>query len=319
MHSLVKKAKEYQAVKYIKDFAMNHLLIYSSVLALLIGFSKKSLEILRLCVSNKILNRLRKKYRQFINNHVNSNFVNDQDLRVSNKVWVCWLQGFDKAPQIVKQCILSQKRSLKDKDYTLITEENYSEYIQFPDYIEEKIKRGIISKTHFSDLLRLELLKKYGGTWIDATVYISGEIPAYMTDSSLFAFQDLKPGQDGHCTVVSSWFITAQQNNKIIELTLLLLYEYWKNNNKLIDYYLFHDFFQLAIEAYPLEWQHVIPYSNATPHILLLRLFESFDLTTWQAVKKQTPIHKLSYKFTSDQFLKKDTYYYELFRKNEEK
>ena len=33
------------------------------------------------------------------------------------------------------------------------------------------IDSGQITKTHLSDLLRLELLIRYGGTWIDATVF----------------------------------------------------------------------------------------------------------------------------------------------------
>ena len=37
----------------------------------------------------------------------------------------------------------------------------------------EKHKNNIIDNTHFSDLLRLELLIKYGGTWIDASVLIT--------------------------------------------------------------------------------------------------------------------------------------------------
>lgn len=60
-------------------------------------------------------------------------------------------------------------------------------------------------------------------------------------------------------------------------MTLNLLYNYWEKNDRLIDYFIFHDFFQLAIESYPKEWKKVIPFNNATPHILLLRLFEKYD------------------------------------------
>ena len=38
-----------------------------------------------------------------------------------------------------------------------------------------------------SDLLRLELLTKYGGTWVDATVYFSDDnLPNFFFDSDLF-------------------------------------------------------------------------------------------------------------------------------------
>jgi len=77
----------------------------------------------------------------------------------------------------------------------------------------------------------------------------------------------------------------------------------------MIDYFLLHDFFQLAIEAYWEEWEKVIPFSNSVPHILLLRMFETYDEDVWNAVKEMTSFHKLSYKFDKRKIEYKDTYY----------
>jgi hypothetical protein len=158
--------------------------------------------------------------------------------------------------------------------------------------------------------LRLELLLNHGGTWIDATVFCSGgEIPAYMLDSDLFLFQTLKPGLDGHPTCISSWFMTACTNHPILALCRELLYRYWEKHNSMVDYFLIHDCFQLAIEKYPQLWQSVVPFPNSVPHILLLRLFEPYDSGLWDAVRQQTPFHKLTYKFKEYQPQKPDTYY----------
>jgi len=125
----------------------------------------------------------------------------------------------------------------------------------------------------------------------------------------LFMFQNLKPGLDGHATCISNWFITACTNHPILQLTQHLLYQYWKTHNNVIDYYIFHDLCQLAIEAYPDEWKQVVPFSNATPHILLLRLFEPYDQQMWDAMCGQTPFHKLSYKFTPEEGQRENTFY----------
>ena len=192
----------------------------------------------------------------------------------------------------------------------ILTKDNYREYITFPGFIQEKIDSGVITKTHMSDLLRLELLIRHGGTWLDATVLCSSpEVPSYMMDSDLFVFQDLKPGWDGHCQRISSWMITARTGHPILRLTRALLYEYWRKNTQMADYFLFHDFFELAIEAYPEEWNEVIPCSNAAPHILLLRLFEPYRRDVWEAVKEMTPFHKLSYKFDASDAQIPGTYY----------
>lgn len=293
-----------------------HVLLFAMVQTLLLGFSKKSLEILRLAVNNRILCKLHKKYRGFIAAYKSS--AQPLERVRSNKVWVCWFQGMDSAPELVQRCYASLQEKLPDREIILLTEENYRDYVTFPDYITKKAGAGIIPKAQFSDLLRLELLIRYGGTWIDSTVYCSGEdIPQYMLDSDLFMFQNLKPGLDGHATAVSNWFITACTNHPLLLLTQALLYEYWKKHDALVDYFIFHDFFQLAVGAYPEEWSKVVPFSNATPHILLLRLFETYDDQLWQAVKEMTPFHKLTYKFDPTEAKRKNTYYAHLMTPNE--
>lgn len=292
----------------LKQYARAHVLVYALVQTALCGFSKKSLEILRLAVNNKILCKLRRKNKAFIAEYKAS--LQPGERKRSNKVWVCWLQGMDNAPALVQRCFRSLQEHLTDREIILLTEENYRDYVTFPAHIQQKIDSGVITRTHFSDLLRLELLLNHGGTWIDATVFCSGgNIPAYMLDSDLFVFQTLKPGLDGHPTALSSWFMTGATNHPILELTRQLLYRYWEKHNSMVDYFLIHDFFQLAIEAYPEEWEKVTPFPNSVPHILLLRLFEEYDEGMWTAVTRQTPFHKLSYKFSSEQAALPNTYY----------
>lgn len=275
---------------------------------LLLGKSRTALEILRLSTTLKIKQKLEKKYRykleEFDKNYSEGNH------EISNKIWICWFQGMDNAPEIVKRCYNSVSNVFRDKDIILITEDNMYEYITFPEYIQKKINMGIINSAHLSDLLRLELLIKYGGTWMDATVYCTGrEVPKYMIESELFLFQCLKPGLDGHATSISNWFISAYTNNKMLCALRHLLYSYWNQNDNVVNYFVFHMFFQMVIEKYPTEWNKVIPFSNSTPHILLLRIFDNYDEEMWNSITEMTPFHKLSYKFDSNQINMKNTFY----------
>lgn len=298
----------------LRQYRKAHVLFFSFFITLVLGFKKKSLEIVRLAVNNKVLNKLRKKYKPFITEY-KKNAADDSEKVRSNKVWFLWLQGLDSAPELVKKCYRSLVDNLNDKDIILLTEDNYKDYVSFPEYIQKKIDDGTITRTHMSDLLRLELLINHGGTWIDATVYCSGnDYPEYIFDSDLFTFQCLKPGLDGHCNAISSWLMTGCTNNPILMLTRALLYEYWKTHNRLVDYFLVHDFFQLSIEAYPEEWNKVVPFCNSTPHILLLRLFEQYDERMWEAIKEQTCFHKITYKFSESDASRSGTYYDVIFK-----
>lgn len=266
----------------------------------LLGKNRTALEILRLSATLKIRQKLEKRYKKYLIQFDKE--YREEEHKCSDRIWICWFQGLDKAPDIVKKCYESVKKNNPDKEVVVITSENVYNYVKFPEYIEQKWTSGIITHTHMTDLLRLELLIRYGGTWIDATVFCSSsEIPTYLFDSDLFFYQLLKPGRDGNATYFSSWFMSAKTNNKILMATQVLCYEYWKGNNTMWDYFLLHDFLSIVLEYYPDDWKKIIPRDNAAPHMLLLRLFDEYDKETWEAIKEQTPFHKLTYKFDESQ------------------
>ena len=98
-------------------------------------------------------------------------------------------------------------------------------------------------------------------------------------------------------------------------MTRYLCYKYWEKNRELVDYFLFHDFFVMALEHNEDEWKKIIPRDNAAPHYLLLRLFDEYNEEIWKAIEAQSPFHKLTYKFTEKQKKMKNTYYSRLIEK----
>ena len=303
--------KKQGGMKLIRQYWKGGAFFTSIGLFIFLGKSRTALEILRLSASFKTKKSLIRKYGKLLEKFV-SDYPDDLEHISSNKVWVCWFQGMDKAPRVVKKCFKSLEDNLTDKEIILITFDNIHDYVKFPDYIMKKWRSGQIRDTHMTDLLRLELLIRYGGMWIDATVLCTkkvDDIPSYFYNSDLFFYQFLKPGRDGHSTYISSWLMSARTNNKILMATRYLCYEYWKNNSEMVDYFLLHNFFSIVLEQFPDEWNKIIPRDNATPHILLLRLFETYDEETWISIKEQTPFHKLTYKFSEEQERLEGTYY----------
>ncbi|MBR2247927.1 MAG: capsular polysaccharide synthesis protein [Clostridia bacterium] len=302
--------KKVNGLERIKDFIRNHMLIRMMVITSLVGTSKKSLEIVRNIYNYKLYKKIKKKNKKFIETFVKENDFSNIEHNHEKIIWTIWLQGMENAPEIVQKCYKSMKDNLKGYKIIVITENNYKDYISFPDYILEKYEKGIISKVHFADLIRIELMATHGGTWLDGTVFCS-HFPKekFFLESDLFLFQKLKPGLDGHIISVSSWFITASSNQPIIMLTRALLHNFWKKNNCAFDYFMIHFFIQISIETYQVDWEKVVPFSNSTPHILLLRLFEEYDKNTWEAIKSQTPFHKLSHKFSDELKNKPNTFY----------
>lgn len=308
-----KYLKNNGGIKLIIQYIKNGVFFTALNQFIYIGKSKKALEILRLSVDYKFYCKIKRKYRDFIRERL-SNYDKPQEAVTSNpikKIWICWWQGIENAPDLVKQCYKSVKRNFEDWEIVVITNSNYSKYVVFPDYIIDKWKKGIISNTHMSDLLRVQLLIKFGGLWLDATIYsTSSNIPKSILDSNLFVYQTLKPGANGHIPIISNWLIYSKSNNNILKVTRDCLFDFWKKKSEISHYFLFHYFFTLACEILPNEYKKIPKFSNEIPHILLLDLFEKFNQSYWNDLNDITCFHKLSYKNNpKDLESLKDTYY----------
>lgn len=97
-------------------------------------------------------------------------------VRKANTIWVFWYQGIERAPDIVKACIESIKENCKDYDVVILDKDNISNYYIPSQSIQQKLNDGRMSLTHFSDILRMNLLNSYGGRWIDATIFLTGDV-----------------------------------------------------------------------------------------------------------------------------------------------
>ncbi|WP_050983956.1 capsular polysaccharide synthesis protein, partial [Treponema sp. JC4] len=150
---------------------------------------------------------LKSKYKKFLKHYPRN--INEKH-EYSNIIWWCWFQGEENAPELCKACLNSIRKAMPDKEVRVITKDNLFNYVNFPPFIIEKYKKGIISYTHFSDLLRLELLIKYGGTWIDSTVFCTAT-PEYAFNIPIFVFKTNERNDPG--IAAQSWFISSEKEN----------------------------------------------------------------------------------------------------------
>ncbi|MDR0656592.1 MAG: capsular polysaccharide synthesis protein [Treponema sp.] len=223
----------------------------------------------------------------------------ENDIKPNELVyWTCWLQGIENAPLLVKSCYKSLKRISSGHRVILITYENLKTYITLPDTILEKHKKGCLSGTHFSEIIRTYLLYTYGGVWCDATVLFTALIPEKLLKKPLFFF--MCPLKYPY-TPVSSWFIIAnKKGNILLYRQLCNLINYWEKEKYLIDYFIYHHFIKAIIENDSESraiFDHIPYYSNQNPHYLQFELlFNKFDPEQWENVRETSFCHKLTYK-----------------------
>lgn len=247
-----------------------------------------------------MLDFLEDKFRDYWANYKRPEQMPDCNERGRNKIWICWWQGLDHAPEIVKACVESIKRNAGECEVICITDGNYRDFVQFPEWVEEKRKRGIISRTIYSDLLRMNLLATYGGIWIDSTFFCTR--PCFEEYMKLPLWSIKRPHYL-HCSVAGGFFANyslgvSYENRWMFQVILDFLYNYWKANDKLIDYLLTDYAIVLAQrhdERLADAFSRIQP-NNPWCDELYKVLGRPYDDETWKRISQDTRLYKLTWK-----------------------
>lgn len=241
----------------------------------------------------------------------------------SDIVWFCWLQGMDSAPELVRKCHANLERYLKGKRVIVIDEATLGQYVTLPDIIVERWRRHEIPAALYSDIIRLELLIKYGGTWIDSTVLCTGvnfevhgmnhSIQEFL-DAELFLFQFRKPTESVF-RGISNWFITARAGHPMLLMVRDMLVKYWEENDCVLSFFIFHIFFSMIVKQEPSLIENM-PY-GFSPNSLFLEnhLGEKFNQEKWERLVGQVCFHKLTYRLDKSITESQGNYYNMIFRR----
>ena len=225
-------------------------------------------------------------------------------------IWICWMQGMDNAPELVKRCFESVKKAFPDKQLIVIDETNVFDYVTIPEYIIDKWKKNTIGMAQFTDLVRLELLINRGGIWIDSTVLVTdGQLIRKLEDEPLFCYSFYYFGFNPEIMELNNWLISSCTNNNILCLIRSFLYAYWKDYDRAVDYFIFQLFATMAVEFYEDEYKKMPIVSQADAHILATYIFDEFNQLKYDALKCTTGIHKLSTRFDPDEMKNENTFY----------
>ncbi|MDR1886420.1 MAG: glycosyltransferase, partial [Prevotellaceae bacterium] len=214
-------------------------------------------------------------------------------------VWVCWWDGEQAMPDIVKACYRSVCNNAETHPVRLITKYNCREFITVPDCIIDKVDRGIISITHLSDILRMCLLHDYGGLWTDATVFVTGKFRASLFEQDLFTIRNsvaISFDTEEYCW--TTFFIGGTKGNPFFAFMRDILCEYWKKEETLIHYFLMDYCIGIAYDKMPVIRSMIekIPYSNPQMFGICQNLDKEFDIELYNRICSDTDFHKLTWK-----------------------
>jgi len=139
-----------------------------------------------------------------------------QDYDLPKIVWSYW--DSDTLPEQIQLIYDNNKKQLSNWDYRLVTNSNKKDYIG-----DDDIKKDL-SPQHYADWLRLYLLKKYGGVWMDISIIVNYTFDdlwnkSFIKKSELTGFNMSNLENNSvNIPVIENWFIMAPKNSEIISL-----------------------------------------------------------------------------------------------------
>lgn len=231
------------------------------------------------------------------------------DYSEEERMFTLWLQGEHNAPPLVKSCIRSMRKHV-DIPLVVLDEKTLFDWITLPEHIMNKWRNGLITRTHFSDICRIELLYEHGGVWADSTDFFTSSIPKEIMNLDFFMFMagsNIKLG--GTHAFIQSCFMRIKKGNPLLGMWRKLLFEYWEKENSLLDYFTLHFLFRFLVEnneeAADL-FSRMPKISQDPTHVLFCELKDNaYSPQLYKRVTEKTFFQKTTYKDSSARIPKK--------------
>lgn len=163
--------------------------------------------------------------------------------KIEKNIFVFWWDGFDNAPDIVKECKKSVYKYYKDYKIIPIDKDNYKKYTNINLKIINDFENGKISIQTFSDILRFNLLKHNGGMWIDATIFFLNKCDLFeklktqsfntLTFCSSEEFLQYK----GEVCSWSGYFIASRKGSVLVDAIDNIFEKYYLEYNEYTTYF----------------------------------------------------------------------------------
>ena len=243
-----------------------------------------------------------------------SNEKEEETTEFPKIIWTMWQQGEAQMPETVQASMKTIKDFAKrnDCEFYLLTDENLADFINIPSDITDKYKKKKLSAAHYSDIIRFSLLYKYGGIWMDATLFVSPYATLEMFEGDFFTLNHppLQPEKMERTVGDFKWagFFLAGKKGKPYFKHIRDLYLYYVRKYPVFIHYLMMDYFILSEYQCNPYFENLVdrlPILAPAERVWFLRdhAHDLFDEKEWEEVLKTTPIMKTTYKIKKEEVL----------------
>lgn len=252
-----------------------------------------------------ILNKLRQDCSSTIEKYLKKQDspTTKENLKEENFIWVCWWQGLDQAPELVKECIKRIKKNCTSGKVIVLTKDNYLDFVEFPKNIQNAINKDRVSINHITDLLRVNLLASHGGIWIDSTVFTFSKLNESIFESSFFSLPLPYSERSSRYVSKGRWsgFLMGccKESRQLFQFISECMEEYFSHNDQIVTYFFLDYLLEIAYENDIHNFRESVNQLEVPTHslydlnnLLVKNSHGRFTLIT----NSTTPFYKLNWK-----------------------
>ena len=253
---------------------------------------------------NKILEFLKPEFLEASDYLKSDNKILQEDDKLFDNVYVMWWQGMQNAPLLIKNNINKMQTIFGENRVHIITQDNWKEFCSISSVIIQKFYDGKISIAALSDIIRFNILKKYGGLWVDSTVILSENCKDLLLkyeNKDFFSISNRD--QDYHYISKSRWaiwLIGGKAGYPLFNFIDAFYNLYFEKHNFLIDYYTTDDIIAYFYKTNRKFKEDVYVNSNDWhPYLLSDNMNELYDKRVIENVKAYPlyGVQKFTYKY----------------------
>lgn len=138
-----------------------------------------------------------------------------ENYEIPKLIWIYW--DSEVLPEIVRMCVEQVEKVCIGYKVVVLNNKNVNDYITLPEVNE------VLPKSNVADIIRLLLLKKYGGIWMDASIFLTESIEwitSRMFNQEAFLFYSNECTTNIDKPISENWFIVCPKESEFIQLWL---------------------------------------------------------------------------------------------------
>lgn len=221
-------------------------------------------------------------------------------------IFLYWEQGWENATIVCKLCLVSWKKYNPSWNIVILDKYNLHRYIDIEALVPTFWEISPIASR--SDVLRINLLDKYNGLWVDATLFCTMPLDSWIHEHTpFFAFSFLNRTVDDR--MLSSWFLFSSKPNYIVHKWCTTYNRYWEGRTEPDDYFQFHIIFSNLYDNDPIfkrQWDNTDVMYNTYPHLFKRKVGTGHSKVMKNIRDRLSPVYKLDhYKSTAKRAMSK--------------